>query len=63
MKKLTSGVQLREFTTMPIKAEVLPEQPKGIFGRRPPVVVRENVPTTWLKLTLNGRDIGSDAQY
>lgn len=58
LDKFEKGLKLKDFVALPAKVEVLPSQPESIYSRRPPVVEKKDVPTTWLKLTLNGTLMG-----
>jgi 23S rRNA pseudouridine2457 synthase len=49
--KLSSGVKLSDFTTLPCKA-LIPLPAPQHTPRVPPIRVRKTVPDTWLELTL-----------
>lgn len=49
--QLRRGVIVKGQRTRPAKVERLPEPP-AVFPRQPPIRHRENIPTTWLQLTL-----------
>jgi 23S rRNA pseudouridine2457 synthase len=53
--KLQAGVSIKinkkPCPTLPAKVELL-ATPPDIADRKPPIRVRQNIPTTWLKLTL-----------
>jgi 23S rRNA pseudouridine2457 synthase len=51
LRKLRSGVDLKEFRTLPCKARRLDIDP-GHPPRDPPVRFRKNIPTSWIELTL-----------
>ena len=48
---LRAGVTLREFKTRPAEARLIAEPP-GLWGRQPPIRVRQRIPTAWLELIL-----------
>ena len=51
LRKLRSGVALKEFCTLPCQA--LPLDPDPAHPPRdPPIRFRQNIPTSWLELTL-----------
>src|SRR5258706_8087799 len=45
------GIDLGDFTTLPATAELAAE-PAWLWPRDPPIRVRRNIPTSWLKATL-----------
>ena len=49
--QLHKGVQLKEFTTLPAIAEIIPE-PENLWERVPPIRERKNIPTTWISITI-----------
>jgi 23S rRNA pseudouridine2457 synthase len=51
MRQLRSGVDLKEFRTLPGKAQRLDTEPAHP-PRDPPIRFRKNIPTSWLELTL-----------
>lgn len=52
MARLGRRIDLRDFVTQPAMAELAPE-PAWLWPREPPIRYRRNIPTQWLKLTLN----------
>lgn len=48
---LEKGVVLKEFKTLPAKAAILDPQPV-LPQRNPPIRFRQNIPATWISLTL-----------
>ncbi|WP_395749925.1 pseudouridine synthase [Prosthecobacter sp.] len=51
LKKLRSGIDLKDFRSLPCKAQRL--DPEPVYPPRdPPVRFRKNIPTSWLALTL-----------
>jgi|UniRef100_UPI0037831BB8 23S rRNA pseudouridine2457 synthase len=51
LRKLRSGVDLKEFRSLPCKAQRLDIEPAHP-PRDPPIRFRKNIPTSWLELTL-----------
>jgi 23S rRNA pseudouridine2457 synthase len=51
LRKLRSGVDLKEFHTLPCQARRLEAEPAHP-PRHPPVRFRKNIPTSWVELTL-----------
>lgn len=49
--QLQKGVVLKEFTTQPAKAHIMPT-PTQIWQRDPPIRERKTVPTSWLSITI-----------
>jgi 23S rRNA pseudouridine2457 synthase len=50
LDKLTKGVQLKDGLTKPAQVSVMSEP--EIWPRDPPIRERQNIPTTWLELTI-----------
>ncbi len=50
IEKLNKGVELKDGLTAPAKVSLMQEP--QIWGRNPPVRFRQNIPTTWLSITL-----------
>ena len=50
LRHLATGVQLKDGLTRPAKANRIPAPP--IWPRVPPVRHRENIPTSWIELTI-----------
>ncbi|QIQ20684.1 rRNA large subunit pseudouridine synthase E [Zophobihabitans entericus] len=48
---LQKGIALKEFTTAPAKASVIPE-PAKLWQRDPPIRERKSIPTSWISLTI-----------
>lgn len=51
LRKLRSGVDLKEFRTLPCQAKRLDAEPAHP-PRHPPIRFRQSIPTSWLELTL-----------
>lgn len=51
LARLTGGLDLGDFTTLPCKARCIPE-PAGLWPRTPPIRVRQAIPTSWLEIRL-----------
>lgn len=51
LRRLRSGVELKEFRTLPFQAIRLETEPLHP-SRDPPVRFRKNIPTSWIELTL-----------
>jgi 23S rRNA pseudouridine2457 synthase len=51
LRKLRSGVDLKEFHTLPCQAQRLEAEPIHP-PRHPPIRFRKNIPTSWVELTL-----------
>jgi 23S rRNA pseudouridine2457 synthase len=49
--RLSRGIDLGDFTTMPVTAERI-DEPGWLWPRDPPIRVRKHIPTSWLQLTL-----------
>ncbi len=51
LNALRNGVLLNDGPTLPAQAELLAETPVT-WDRTPPIRVRKNIPTSWIKLTI-----------
>jgi 23S rRNA pseudouridine2457 synthase len=51
LQKLTDGVRLNDFITLPAVARSI-EEPPHLWQRDPPIRFRRNIPTSWIELTL-----------
>jgi len=51
LSRLRTGLDLREFRTLPCQARHLDSEPTHPL-RDPPIRVRKNIPTSWIELTL-----------
>jgi 23S rRNA pseudouridine2457 synthase len=51
LARFARGIDLGDFTTLPAMAELAAE-PAWLWARDPPIRVRKNIPTSWVKVTL-----------
>lgn len=51
LNQLRQGVLVKNERTRPAKVDLL-QNPPPVFPRHPPIRYRQNIPTTWLKITL-----------
>jgi 23S rRNA pseudouridine2457 synthase len=51
LARFSRGIDLGDFTTLPATAQLVAE-PLWLWPRDPPIRVRKNIPTSWLKVTL-----------
>ncbi|WP_342462750.1 23S rRNA pseudouridine(2457) synthase RluE [Arsenophonus apicola] len=52
LQKFCRGLLLKDGMTKPAKAELVAE-PDWLWPRHPPIRIRKNIPTSWLKITLS----------
>lgn len=52
LKKLQSGVQLKDGLSRPARAKLI-DEPNPLWPRNPPIRERKNIPTRWLEIELN----------
>ncbi|HNP26546.1 MAG TPA: rRNA large subunit pseudouridine synthase E [Nitrosomonas sp.] len=51
MKKLCRGVVIKNYVTLPAKADLM-DEPAGLWPRIPPIRFRKHIPTAWLQLSI-----------
>lgn len=51
LQQLRRGVSLKDGMTQPARAELI--EPPNVWPRTPPIRYRANIPTGWLRLTIN----------
>lgn len=51
VQELESGVKLKDGLTRPAKAKIL-DAPDWLWPRNPPIRIRQNIPTSWLRLEI-----------
>jgi 23S rRNA pseudouridine2457 synthase len=51
LQRLRRGVQLKDGMTLPAEAHLM-DEPENLWQRDPPVRFRQNIPTSWLALTI-----------
>ena len=50
--QLQKGVKLKDGLTRPAKAKIISE-PENLWSRTPPIRLRENIPTSWIELSIS----------
>jgi 23S rRNA pseudouridine2457 synthase len=51
LAQLRRGIALKDGVTLPAEARAM-EEPAGLWPRNPPVRFRQNIPTSWIALTI-----------
>lgn len=51
LQQFREGLELKDGKTLPAQIEIV-EQPLWLWERIPPIRERQNIPTTWMKITL-----------
>lgn|SRR5512138_150053 len=51
LERLCKGVQLNDGPTLPARAERI-EEPEWLWPRMPPIRVRKEIPTSWIRLAI-----------
>jgi 23S rRNA pseudouridine2457 synthase len=52
LQRLRIGVKLSDFTTQPATAQLM-DEPADLWQRDPPIRFRNDIPTSWLQLTIH----------
>lgn len=53
LQQLRTGVKVKDYVAKAIKVELLAKKPAWVWKRNPPIRVRQNIPTSWLLITIN----------
>ena len=53
IEQLRSGVSVKDYVAKAVKVELLAKKPAWVWKRNPPIRVRQNIPTSWLLITIN----------
>ncbi len=53
LQQLRSGVKVKDYIAKALAVEVLAKKPGWLWKRTPPIRQRNNIPTSWLLVTIN----------
>ncbi|MCX7552301.1 pseudouridine synthase [Marinicella sp. S1101] len=53
LQQLRQGVKVKDYVARALHAETLAKKPAWLWKRNPPIRVRQNIPTSWMMLTIN----------
>ncbi|HEX7953200.1 MAG TPA: pseudouridine synthase [Burkholderiales bacterium] len=51
LERLRAGVDLGDFVAAPARVAVI-DEPTGLWPRTPPIRVRQNIPTSWMEISI-----------
>ncbi|MCF6287919.1 MAG: pseudouridine synthase [Proteobacteria bacterium] len=53
LDKLKHGVRLKDGKAQAVSIKLVLQQPEFIWSRKPPIRQRQNIPTSWVEITIN----------